>query len=240
MFGTVRNWLTNRRNGSPTHRPRPRSFVVPRPKMLSFPRWRSEFGLNAPDVCFTRCVGLPASGAMAGTSLSLAAPGPASHSSIATRGSTHNGVAPTNVLPSPPPHVLSLECERIIDDIAAGILFNRKLADFDPAPFLATSGRFVAWIQWGDGEISLGSLLCDQERWWVCGTHCYLSPGRYQARVTLSDGLSQAVTREVQMHVDEPIEVGVFPDILLPAQRDSLARGVGRWWQRVGSLGSAS
>ncbi len=92
-----------------------------------------------------------------------------------------------------------------IDDLIAGQRFNRKLVMFDACRFDEYQSSLICWIRWGDGEIDLGSMLQRDKELWVCGAHEYSHPGVYEVRVTLSDGVSQAVTKTVWLRVAEPI-----------------------------------
>lgn len=115
-----------------------------------------------------------------------------------------------------------------IDDVHAGQRFNRKLAAFDANRFLHGEACCVAWIRWGDGEINLGSILRRGSELWVCGSHLYSHAGHYEVRVTLSDGVSQALTKSAWLQVAEPIPCSVGDPVKLrgleavaPAGRDA-------------------
>jgi hypothetical protein len=76
---------------------------------------------------------------------------------------------------------------------AAHQLYQGPVATFTDANTFRQAGDFSAFIAWGDGSTSAGSVVGSGGSYTVLGSHVYTHPGEYVAKFIVSGGGSGAV-----------------------------------------------
>jgi hypothetical protein len=70
--------------------------------------------------------------------------------------------------------------------LSKGSTFDGPVAIFSDAQAATIAGRFIATIDWGDGESSPGTVSGSDGSFTVIGAHAYSNPGVYSVQVTVS------------------------------------------------------
>jgi hypothetical protein len=70
--------------------------------------------------------------------------------------------------------------------LSEGSTFDGPVAIFSDAQTATIAGRFIATIDWGDGESSPGTVSGSDGSFTVVGAHAYANRGVYSVQVTVS------------------------------------------------------